>query len=121
MKADNESMTEKNRKDLIQGVYDVLIRIPHLDYADKLLAATPLEQQNLIFNGYQAFPKPIAYGFESKVRKEFGAIRSPFYGELYDESQYESDRFHQALLDFPDDLAEQVGRGKCFMSDRRNL
>ena len=112
MKADNDSMTEKNRKYLIQKAYNRLLKVPHLDYAENLLASTPAEQLDLMYNGFQAFPKPLTYGYETKVRKMNGTIRSPFYGEDYDEKQYMTDRFYQVVLEFPDDLAEQVGDGK---------
>ena len=112
MKADNDSMTEQDREDLIQEVYEVTIKQPHLEYAEKMIAASTAENLDEVYHGLQSIPGTYAEGFKIKVRKLSGSIRSPFYGEDYDESQYESSRIHQVVLEFPSDLAKQMGDGK---------
>ena len=111
MKATNDSMTRKDREDLFQAAFDNFMKFQHQEYAEKMLAAANVDNLDLIYNGFQTTPRPFDDGFEVRFRKSNGIIHSPLYSEEYDENSYLSDRSMQDVLEFPDDLAEQVGDG----------
>ena len=108
----SQSMTGKDREYLLQAVYDNFIKFQHKDYAMRMLAATNTENLENIRKGIQSLPRPFDVGFEVNIKSSFGTVHSPLYGEKYDGSYFKSDRSHQVVLEFPDDLSEQVGKGK---------
>ena len=112
MQADNESMAEMDRDELIHAAYEHFMKFQHHDYALRMLTAINSENLGHVYNGLQSVPKPFDSGFEVKVSQTNGALHSPFYGEPFDIGHYKSDKYHQVALEFPDDLAEQLGNGK---------
>ena len=56
--------------------------------------------------------RPYVEGFEVRVRNSSGFIRSPGYGEEFDYGHYETNRYHQVVVELPEDIQQLVGDGR---------
>ena len=113
MKADNESLTENDRKNLSNAAYEIFMAPYHLDYIEHMLAAANPENIGKMFDGFQSIPKPYCgSGFEILMWDNNGTIETPWFGQTFDETYYKTDKHHHYVLEFPEDLAEQIGSGR---------
>ena len=82
MKADNKSLTEQDRLDLKNEVFNIMIKQPHQNYVKLMLAAT--NPPNIIntFRGFHSVPKPMGErGFEINMWNKNGSVQTPWLGQ----------------------------------------
>ena len=112
MEADNESLTENDRKYLRNAAYQIFMEPFHLEYISDMLASVNPKNIKKMFDGFQSTPKPYgSNGFEILIWDNNGTIETPWYGQPLDETYYKTDKQHHIVLKFPEDLAEQIGSG----------
>ena len=66
----------------------------------------------MIAEGSQSIP--VTYGkngFEILQWKTNGSIKTPCYKEAFKKAYFLRDKYHHRVLDFPNDIADQVGNG----------
>ena len=106
MMADNDSLTEQNRDDLKNGVYENIIEKPHQENIQRMLAIANPTNARQMYDGFQTTPQA---GQRILMWNNNGSIQTPWFGEEYNEDFYIKDRQHHMILQFPENLAEQVG------------
>ena len=112
MQADNDSLTDNDRKNSNNAAYQIFMEPFHLEYNHNMLAAVNPRNVKKMFDGLQSTPKPYGgSGFEILMWDDNGTIETPWYGQPFDETHYKIDKHHQMVLEFPEDLAEQIGSG----------
>ena len=109
MKADNQSLTEEDRETLKKFAFDIIIKPAQTDYVAALVATANAENLENVIQGFQSFPRPNIVGFGTSMWNINGSIHSPGFGGSFDGSFYERNQRHKYALEFPDNLAEQVG------------
>ena len=113
MKADNESLTGKQRKELKLMIKPILIEPSHLEYIRKVVAVTNHENLIQIYNGVQSFPKEYlgGTGFVIRMWNNTGTWHTPGFHEEYNPSYYTGDKHHHVAIDFPKNLRDEMGSG----------
>ena len=112
MKADNNSLSDKNRDDLKKSVEQLFVYSPHEDYARNTIEATNLANIRQVFEGYQSIPTPYhGSGFEVQTWKPNGSWQTPGYQEEFDASFYKESKQYRFVLQLPQNLAEEIGSG----------
>ena len=112
MKADNDSLTDDDRKNLSNAAYQIFMEPFHMKYINDMLASTNPKNIKTMFDGFQTAPKPYGgNGFEILMWANNGTIETPWYGQPFDETYYKTDKHHHMVLEFPEDLVQQVGSG----------
>ena len=113
MKADNNSLTNKDRDHLKTIGYNLLVRPSHLEFLKYMEASANPANIELMIKGMQSVPKVYGNtGFEIRLWDHIGTFETPWFGGYYQEKYYKSDRDHHYVLELPDNLSEQVGDGK---------
>ena len=113
IKAGNQSLTQEDRENLKQAAYDIFTKGSHDEYVLAMVEAANPGNLEQIYQGYQAPPRPYGDGgFETRMWNNEGGYQTPGFGGEYDERFYKADRVYHAVLEFPADLAEQVGGGR---------
>ena len=113
IKAGNQSLTQEDRENLKQAAYDIFTKGSHDEYVLAMVEAANPGNLEQIYQGYQAPPRPYGDGgFETRMWNNEGGYQTPGFGGEYDERFYKSDRVYHTVLEFPADLAEQVGGGR---------
>ena len=112
MKADNASLSDKNRDDLKKSVEQLFVYSPHEDYARNTIEATNFANIRQVFEGYQSIPTPYhGSGFEVQTWKPNGSWQTPGYQEEFDASFYKESKQYRFVLQLPQNLAEEIGSG----------
>ena len=112
MRAVNETLTDSDRKNLSNAVYETFLEPFHIEYIEKMLASANPDNIKKMFDGFQSIPKPYGgSGFEIQMWDTNGTIETPWFRQPYDENYYKTDKHHHMVLEFPEDLAEQIGSG----------
>merc|ERR1711952_594555 len=63
-------------------------------------------------DGFQSIPKPYGgSGVEILMWDNNGSIETPWFGQNFDETYYKTDKHHHYVLEFPEDLSDQIGSG----------
>ena len=113
MKADNNSLTDKDRDHLKTTGYNLLVRPSHLEFLKYMEAFANPANIELMIKGMQSVPKVYGNtGFEIRLWDHMGTFETPWFGGYYQEKYYKSDKDHHYVLELPDNLSEQVGDGK---------
>ena len=109
MKADNNSMTEKKRYQLMQNVIEIFIEQTHEDFVKNLMAVSDIKQ---IFEGFQKYSNfSVTMGMEMSVWNNNGTVQTPWYGKDFSDDYFKENKQHKVMLNFPENLADQVGGG----------
>ena len=109
IKADNVTLTTADRDRIREKTFQIFIESSHEEFATHMLSSVDPE---MIAEGSQSVPVPYGKnGFETLQWKDSGSIKTPWYGEEFNEEYYLRDKYHHRVLDFPKDLADQVGKG----------
>ena len=66
-----------------------------------------------VYQGFLSLPSPYNHvnHFEINMWNKNGTITTPWYQEDFVEEYYKEDRDFHMVLDLPDDIKDQVGRG----------
>ena len=116
MKADKNSLTNKDRDDLKRAVKERIIQPAHLDYIRRMLAYANLFNLKQVYKGFYSIPKPSEEaGLKMRMWSWNGTVQTPWYGEKYREEFYNENQQYMAVIDFPPDLAKQVGSGSLMI------
>ena len=116
MKADNRSLTEKDREDLKQAVFITIIEPSHQDYIKSMVATANPSNLRQMYKGFQSPPKPDKdKGLEIRMWNYQGKFQTPFYKEQYDEEFYKKKQLIKAVLEYPKDIKELVGSGSLII------
>ena len=116
MKADNNSLTVENRKDLKKTLYNIMIETPHKEFMKSIVAAVNPGNIELVFKGFQSIPKPfLQTGFETRMWNNYGEIASPWYNQSYVKGFHKIDRYYKVVLEFPEDLKYLVNSGSLLV------
>ena len=98
VKADNNSLSDDDRKQLMASIKDI-VKTSTLDFAENVLAATNPANLERLYKGYQSFPSQYKDGFEIKVGDIKGSVKSPRFGESYQENDFKADKSIHIILD----------------------
>ena len=114
MKADNKSLSKKDRDELRKIVFTEIIEPSHQEYIRLMLATAKEENLNRVHKGFQAVPM----GYQGNglqmntVMEHFnGSFASPWYHDEYDDKYFKESKHQKLILNFPDNVAELVGSG----------
>ena len=111
MKADNNSLTEKDREDLKQEVYTTMVT-SHDDFIRSMLATANQANLRQMYEGFQSTPKPDPEGgFKVRMWNNNGTFETPWYWGEYNKAYYKEDKQYRVILDLPKDIGQQVGSG----------
>ena len=112
LKAENKSLTEKDREDLKEEIYQMFLQSPHESHVSLMQALINPNNVDLVYQGFQSVPKPYGPdGFEILVRGVAGTIETPRFQDIYDESFHKDSKLYHLVLEIPDNLKDQLGRG----------
>ena len=110
MKAGNDSLTEEDREHLKKAVFESFIETPHHQYMRRM-RESPMDPRQ-IYEGFQSVPKPYGdSGFEIVTWNYYGRLETPRFGEQFEAEYYKTDKLSHIVLEFPDNLREQLGSG----------
>ena len=98
VKADNTSLSDDDRQQLMVSIKNI-VKTSTLDFAANVLAATNPENLERLSKGYQSFPSQYEDGFEIEVGGIEGSIKSPRFGEIYQENDFKTDKSIHIILD----------------------
>ena len=108
--ADNASLTETDREGLKMTAADIFIQSSHVEYIESMKLAAPNLRQ--IYQGFQSLPLPYREsGFQVTLWDTSGSWQTPHYGEQANVDFYKEDKLFRVILQFPDNLEEEVGEG----------
>ena len=112
MKADNDLMTEQEKKLLLLTTYRIFVEVPFQKYFERLLSiANPGNIENLV-KGYQTIPKVTHGNVEETLFCSInGTFHTPWFRGNFEESFFESDQQHRVRLVLPDHVKDQMGKG----------
>ena len=113
MKANDTSLTEKDRENLKKEILKVFIEPSHQEYVRILVAVANLENMKQTLKGFQSVPTPYAgnRGFEISLWDNNGSWNTPGFGEEYETKKYEEDKYYNLFIDIPKNLFAQIGGG----------
>ena len=107
MKADNDSLTEDERKDLKLALFEIMMEPTHQAFIKSMLA-NPIDVKQ-IYKGFQSTPKlSKTLEVETRIWNINGTLQTPRFGEEYDKNRYKENKDHKVILQFPEDIKEQV-------------
>ena len=112
MRADNKSLSDKDRTDLKTETFEILTKPSHEEYIRIMVATANKDNLNDIFEGYQSIPEPYIgnSGFRTEAWRGNGSWHTPWYKEDLQSKYYTEDRIHHFVLNFTN-IAEEVGEG----------
>ena len=113
IKADNNSLSKKQRKELKHFINKILIEPSHLDNLRKVVAISNPSNLKQVFNGSQSFPKEYlgSTGFEVRMWSDNGTWHTPDFHGDFDKTYYKDSKHHHIALDFPENLRDNIGSG----------
>ena len=111
LRAANYSFSKKDRERLTKAVWDNFIAEDHKLFADEMVAAANPGSLELVYNGFQAVPKPYNHGYEVVLWNSSGTISSAWYGTKYSDSHFLRNRDIHIVLALPANIADLVGSG----------
>ena len=113
MKTDNSSLTTEDRENLKNETYKIFIELPHQEFVRHMVAVANPENMRQTFEGFQTVPRSIAgnRGFEIKMWNKQGTWQTPWFKEERQNNYYTEDKNYKVVLEFPEDLKEQIGAG----------
>ena len=112
VKHKNHTVVESERQSLNKLAYATFMEDSHRDHMRYMVAAANPENVENVHLGFHSFPKPYSEsGLEMRMWTNNGSVRTPWYGETYREDMCLEHKVYHMVLDFPDDLADQVGSG----------
>ena len=112
MKADNQSLTEQDRRNLREEIHDIFLQSSHMTYVNSMINITNPENVKLVYDGFQSVPHPYGSdGFEILMRGTNGSISTSQYKGVYDESFFKDDRLFHLVLELPNNLKDQMVGG----------
>ena len=112
IKADNQSLTEQDRENLKQEIYNIFLKSSHMTYVSSMEGIMNSKNVDLVYEGFQSVP--IAYGesgFEVLIRGTEGSIETSQFKEIFDEGSFRDDKLYHLVLEIPDDLKDQMASG----------
>ena len=107
----NGSLSEKERRALKESASKIFVEQSHREYVKRMFANFNLGNIDQVIQGYHTLPKPYVNGFEIKMKSLNGTITTPWYGGDLVEEFYKKDQEYHMVLEFPDDITDQVGSG----------
>ena len=112
MRADNNSLSDKDRTDLKTKTFEILTKPSHEEYIRIMVAAANKENLNDVYEGYQSIPEAFIgnSGFRTEVWRTKGSWHTPWYKEDLQPKYYTEDRIHHFVLNFTH-IAKEVGEG----------
>ena len=112
VKHKNHTLVESERQSLNKLAYATFMEDSHRDHMRYMVAAANPENVENVHIGFHSFPKPYGEnGLEMRMWTNNGSVRTPWYGETYSKDMCLEHKVYHMVLDFPDDLADQVGSG----------
>ena len=112
MKAENQSLSEKDREDLKEDLYQMFLQSPHKNHVSSMQALVGPNNVDLVYQGFQSLPQPYGQnGFEILARGIEGTIGTPGYEGSYDERFHKDSRLYHLVLELPKNLTDQLGSG----------
>ena len=116
MKADNDSLTEQDRENLKNVLYNIIIEPTHQEYIRLMKATVNPGNIGKTLEGYHKFPKQSPEGMvEPSMSNNYGEIQTPWFEESYKEDYYKEDRKQQFEIQISEDLRTQVGSGSLLI------
>ena len=95
LKAENQSLTKKDREDLKEEIYQMFLRSPHENHVSFMHSLVNPNDVDLFYQGFHSVPKPYGpNGFEILARGMAGTIGTPGYEGSYDESFHKDSRLY---------------------------
>ena len=114
VKAGNESLSEKDRNTLKGAAYELFIKKPPMEHVKMMLPTLKMGNMDQVLQGFHSLPNP-ANGFEVKMWNLNGTISTPWFGEDFVEDYFKEDREFHIVLEFPEDIKEQIGSGSLII------
>ena len=112
IKADNQSLTEKDREHLKEALYEIFMEPSHQAYMAQMLAFANRNNIRKTVDGFHAVPKPFGpNSFEIIMWNSNGTFQTPGFGERLDKDYYKVSHLHHVVIEFPENLLELVGDG----------
>ena len=115
MKLRNISLCEEDREELRKKVFEDMVEKPQTHYAQRSLDLIKYLDLRSIYDGHMSMPTPYGpYGLEVHVSNSQGSIQFGYRNE-FDETFYKDHQEFHAVLQFPENLADQVGSGSLII------
>ena len=112
MKADNKSLTEQDRENLMSAIHDIIIEPSHQEFIRLMLATVNPGNVRGTFEGFFAFPKVAKTGtLEMVMSNNHGKVKTLGFEEDYEKDHHKYDRKQQFKILISEDLKNQVGSG----------
>lgn len=109
LKAENQSLSDKDRENLKVNIFEIFLQSSHESYATSMLDVVNADNVDLVFNGSQSVPSQYGQnGFETLVLGSNGTIQTPKFEESYDEGFFKDDKLYHMVLEIPDDLKDEM-------------
>ena len=122
MKSGNDSLSEKDTEDLKDRVDTIIMKPSHNDFIRTMLAVVNQNNLRSMYQGFQSTPKSDQdAGLVTRMWNKSGTLQTPWFQEEYNEQFYKVDKKYKAILEFPKDLAEDVGSGALRQKPGRRM
>ena len=113
-KADNNSLSQKDRDELKNVVFTDILEPSHQEYIRLMLATAKEDNMVWLLKGFQAVPKGYKEnGLQMNTLTENlnGTYASPWYHKKYDEKYYKESKHQKLIINFPENVGELLGSG----------
>ena len=112
MKADTDSLTEQDRDNLKEAVYNTITEHSHQDYIRSMLATVNQANVRKTVEGFHNFPETDQNGRVIVIMaNNYGKIHTPQFREIYEKDYYQEDRKLAFQINISEELKAQVGSG----------
>ena len=115
VKAGNGTLSDEKRQILKSAAYKIFIEQPHKEYVKNMSENLNMRNLDQMYQGYHSLPKPYLNGFEIRMWNLNGTVTTPWYGGEFVEEYYTEDQDYHMVLEFPDDIQDQVGNGSLII------
>ena len=109
MKADNDSLTEQDRDNLKEAVYNTIIEPSHQEFIRLMLATVNPENVRKTVEGFHKFPD-YSETIEIVMSNNYGEIQTPWFGESYNKDYYKEGKKLLFDIKISEELKAHVGR-----------
>ena len=94
MRADNNSLTIQDRENLMNEVYNILVKPSHQEYIRTMVAVANSENMKQIHDGFQSVPRSFAGDgrFEVRMWNNNGTWHTPWFKDEFEKKYYEEDK-----------------------------
>ena len=118
VKAGNGSLSDSKRKTLKEAANEIFMGKAHKEYVKKMSATLHMGNMDQVLQGFHSLPTPCndANGLKIKMWNLNGTITTPWFQKEYVEEFYQWDRDFLMVLELPDDIKDQVGRGSLIIN-----